>query len=48
MNQSIKNPTEYVIALIAMPIVWLILVLFFPMYLVGYSIILIHKKLWKL
>ena len=44
MNQSIKNPTEYVIALIAMPIVWFILVLFFPIYLIFYLIILIHKR----
>lgn len=44
---NIKNPMQYLIALVAMPIVWTILMVFFPFYLIGYLIILIHTKKWK-
>lgn len=41
---NIKNPLQYLISLIAHPIVWAILVVVFPFYLIGYLIILIHTK----
>lgn len=41
---NIENPTEYLVALLVMPIVWAILVVGFPFYLIGYLIILIHKR----
>lgn len=41
---NIDNPWEYIITIVVMPIIWVILTVFFPIYVLTYLIILKHNK----